>query len=35
MLFDYGIQNGMKAHENDFLNYNLLSMPSFREHFDA
>jgi len=35
MLFDYGIQNGMKGYENDFLNFNLLSMPEFRTVFGA
>ena len=27
MLFDYGVQNGMVGYENDYLDYNYLSIP--------
>jgi hypothetical protein len=37
MLFKFGVANfnGMRGFENDFLNYNLLSVPYFRKVFDA
>lgn len=35
MLFDYGLANGLAGFENDFLNYNLLSIPYFRTVFNA
>lgn len=35
MLFEYGVASGMQGFENDFLNYNLLSIPHFRTVYDA
>eukprot|EP01065_Artemidia_motanka_P035546 TRINITY_DN43453_c0_g1_i1.p1 TRINITY_DN43453_c0_g1~~TRINITY_DN43453_c0_g1_i1.p1 ORF type:complete len:791 (+),score=261.97 TRINITY_DN43453_c0_g1_i1:49-2421(+) len=34
-LFDYGVASGMESYENDFLNYNLLAIPHFRQTFGA
>lgn len=34
-LFDYGLQNGMKSFEHDFLNHNLLAVPHFRKNFGS
>lgn len=34
-LFSYGIANGMRGFENDFLNFNLLSIPYFRQNYNA
>ena len=34
-LFEYGVANGMQGFENDFLNYNLLSVPLFRKVYDS
>ena len=34
-LFAYGKRNGMRGFENDFLNFNLLSIPFFRQHYNA
>mmetsp|Transcript_86928 Transcript_86928/g.246464 ORF Transcript_86928/g.246464 Transcript_86928/m.246464 type:complete len:826 (+) Transcript_86928:58-2535(+) len=35
MLFDYGVRNGMRAFEHDFLNYNFLATPLFRKQLGA
>jgi hypothetical protein len=35
MLFTYGVANGMRGYEHDFLNYNLLSVPHFRRVYDS
>ena len=35
MLFDYGLQNEMAGYENDYLDYNYLSMPYLRKNFGA
>jgi hypothetical protein len=35
MLFTYGVSQGMKEFENDFLNFNFLSMPYFRKNLGA
>eukprot|EP00041_Stephanoeca_diplocostata_P024395 m.617139 g.617139 ORF g.617139 m.617139 type:complete len:972 (-) comp22517_c4_seq1:103-3018(-) len=34
MLFTYGQQNGMRSYENDFLNFNFLAIPDFRQKFN-
>eukprot|EP00438_Fugacium_kawagutii_P003001 Skav233480 [mRNA] locus=scaffold1310:56392:61546:+ [translate_table: standard] len=35
MLFDYGIANGMRGFEHDFLNFNFLAVPHFRQNFGS
>ena len=35
MLFDYGVGNGMRGFEHDYLDYNFLSMPHLRRTFGA
>eukprot|EP00435_Cladocopium_sp_Y103_P075365 s16_g56.t2 len=35
VLFDYGMANGMSGFEHDFLNFNFLAVPHFRQTFGA
>lgn len=35
MLFDYGMSVGMVGYENDYLDYNFLSIPFLRKNFGA
>lgn len=35
MLFDYGMANGMSGFEHDFLNFNFLAVPHFRQNLGA
>lgn len=35
MLFDYGAEHGMVGFENDYLDYNYLSMPFLRRNYGA